>query len=131
MTKVEWLGLAKKNSGLLTAFIASWHPILQSEKTKWGGMHITAPNAERACIEIRKQIVREEKHTNPVREFNIALTESNVEKIYTLLNSAWFGVPESRDCWQIEGFRESVELLEDMPDDFPSADYEVSFERKN
>ena len=40
----------------------------------------------------------------------------------SLLNSAWFGVPESTQCWKLEGFKEAIDLLEDPPD-FPTCEH--------
>ena len=54
---------------------------------------------------------------DPCREFDIALAAGDIQKVTNLLNDAWFGVPESTRCWQIEGFTEAVGLLEDPPDD--------------
>jgi len=45
------------------------------------------------------------------------LDAQDISKAMKLLNDAWFGVPESTDCWQIYGFKEAVDLLDDPPEE--------------
>lgn len=32
------------------------------------------------------------------------------------MSETWFGVPESTLCWQIQGFKEACDLLDDPPE---------------
>ena len=78
---------------------------------------ITAPNAERACEVVREQI-RKESMNNPEIQFDIALTKQDHATISSLLSSAWFGVPESTECWKIRGFAEACDLLDDPVEEY-------------
>jgi hypothetical protein len=111
---MEWLSYAERH----------YHPSSKGYGRQWG-MKITAPLAEAACQTIRGSIQRKEQ-ADPVERFAQALEDKDVAKINSLLNSAWFGVPESTDSWGIEGFREAVELLEDLPEEEEEAIPEAS-----
>lgn len=114
MTNTEWLKYAITNEDKLTNLIRDWHPRLRANEI--GDMTITAVNAEKACEVIRHQIkTKDANKPNPVIEFKDALTNGNIQVINRLLNDAWFGVPESRSCWDIIGFKEAVWLIEDPP----------------
>lgn len=113
MTINEWMTEVKANQGLLREFISNYHPGMDTYRRK--SMNITAPNAERACQVVRSEIKRS-TISNPLVDFDNAVKENNWGKINSLLNSAWFGVPESTSCWQIKGFSEAVALMEDIPD---------------
>lgn len=60
---------------------------------------------------------RDDNKGDPVTRFNAALSAGDVGAIMTVLNEAWFGVPESTSCWRIQGFAEAVGLLEAPLDD--------------
>lgn len=128
----QWLEKVRINADDLRSLIADWHPSARhpaairqrSELLSDGGavavndcpdMPITAPNAERACQEVR-QLIRKEHPNDPITAFDHALAAGDVGVIMNLLNEAWFGVPESRSCWSIRGFSAAVDLLEDPPD---------------
>jgi len=113
MTKNDWLNQVKENQEKLEYLLDNWHPL---NIKKYGDMTITAPNAERACEVIRNQIINSSPVGHPTVRFKRAIELNDVDTIITLLNDAWFGCPESTDCWQIKGFREAVRLLEDMPE---------------
>lgn len=131
MTVSRWMEQVHQHKDKLRDLVASWHPsarfprALQDESVLLTdgsavavpfAMEITAPNAERACQEIRQQI-RKEEQDDPVERFDKAVTSADVGEIMSLLNSAWFGVPESTSCWQIRGFAEAVDLLDDPPEE--------------
>lgn len=78
-------------------------------------MPITAPNAEMACREIRHDI-RAKEPSDPLSRWDKALSDGDVGEIMSLLDGAWFGVPESTDCWNIPGFAVAVNLLDDPPE---------------
>lgn len=114
-TKESWLDYVKIHKDVLENFLANYHPVYRGVKSKPTD-RITAPNAERACEVVRADI-RRTTEGDPVKDFRDALTNNNVNVIAKLLNQAWFGVPESRDCWSIQGFKEAVHLVEDVPTD--------------
>lgn len=116
-TKKEWLEYARENAPVLTVLLENWHPInlanpLKPTERFYGS--ITAHDAESACALVRENIAAEETG-DPTQRFQRALLNDDVDEIYSLLNSAWFGVPESQACWEITGFKEAVELLEQPP----------------
>lgn len=115
MTKKEWLKKAKKNQDALLQLIDAYHPRSCSARVD---LPITALGAEIACEHVRERIQREESdRPAPVEELKTALAKGNIPRIEHLLNSAWFGVPESRGCWRVPGFSEAVDLLDDPPED--------------
>ncbi len=114
MIKENWLTQVKANEEVLRNFIARYHPInlLPNKDTDVMDKDITAPQAERACNIVRAQI-RKESFERPDIQFNTALLNNDDNAIYNLLQSAWFGVPESTSCWNIPGFSIAVNLLDD------------------
>lgn len=44
---------------------------------------------------------------------------ANPHALYAVLSCAWVNVPDTPACWDIKGFGEAVELLEDPPEDSP------------
>lgn len=114
MTTAEWLAYAKQHQTVLTSLVEHYHPL---KRNPFANTHrITAPNAEAAAIRIRADI-RRNSEGDPTVDFKEAMDSDNVQKINSLLNDTWFGVPESTDCWRIEGFREAVYLMEDLPNE--------------
>ena len=114
MTIQEWLNQATANRAKLASLLTNWHP----RSVKVGhDMKITARGAEQAC-EVVRGIIRQQGQNkpNPVEAFYEALDADDYITILTLLNEAWFGVPESTSCWNIEGFTEAVNLMEDPPE---------------
>ncbi len=114
MTKQEWLEEAKANKSALVEFVANFHP---SNRLGVPEAEITAANAQAACDVVCSMIVAEGKEVEPVKQLEAAIESGDVSKIMSLLNSAWFGTPETTECWQYTGFREAVSLLEDPPKD--------------
>lgn len=114
MTEERWLRKADASADKLRSLLANYHPASQGRpKPK---MKITAPGAEAACANIRAVDAKEAGLVlTPVERFNKVLRERNVGGVYGLLSSAWFGVPESTECWGIEGFREAVDLMDELP----------------
>ncbi len=116
MTEKEWLDKARRSECALQQFVAMWHP--RSHNPFKPKLPITAPHAEIACEQIRKDIIEEgTSPLLPLAELDLALKENNVSKIISLLNEAWFGVPESVDCWNLPGFPEVVDLMGDPIDE--------------
>lgn len=133
MTRERWLNTVRENQEKLSNLILDWHPVsritnhrstefidvagdlVEIEKP---AMKITAPNAEYACGVVREKIVREEGQQDPpVERFKKAVEEENISEINSLLSSAWFGVPESTECWRIPGFSIAVDLMDDLPEE--------------
>jgi len=112
MTSQEWLDKARRGKLALIQLIQDFHPALPH--TVELPMTITAPRAE----EMRQRIVKHmAKDYDPVALFNKALDASDVSTVTSVLNRAWFGVPESLDCWSMTGFKEAVDLLDEPPED--------------
>ena len=108
-----WLAEVEKNKDVLRQFISQFHPGMHTYTRK--SAHITAPNAEVACQNVCSQIKRNTV-SNPLEDFDEAIKNKDWHKIKSLLNSAWFGVPETTSCWLYTGFTEAVRLMEDTPD---------------
>lgn len=114
MTNQEWLDKVRANEQVLINLIGSYHPSMYSGKPP-GNLPITARITESAC-EIVREKIRNETDSSPIGSFKDALEDGNVDIVYSLLSAAWFGVPESTLCWQIEGFKEAVDLMDDQPE---------------
>lgn len=134
LTELEstWMQKVLDNATTLRQFVADWHPSARQPKAiqresvlltngdavaisvPEASMPITAPNAELACQTVRTKI-RQEQPQNPLERWDKAVEEKNIAEIDSLLNGAWFGVPESTSCWSIPGFKEAVDLMDDPP----------------
>lgn len=115
MTKQEWLEKVEENKVVLRELIADWHPAARSMKAKIS-MPITARAAERACETVREQI-RNTEPEDPCERWDKAVAAGDLGELNSLLNAAWFGVPESSSCWSIPGFAEAVDLMEDLSEE--------------
>ena len=113
MLKNEWMDKVRENWDALVDVVMQYHPCAHYSPAP---MSITADNAEIACEMVRRHISSEEQPVT-VERLERLRDEENVDELSNLFSSAWFGVPESTECWGIEGFGELVELLEDPPDD--------------
>lgn len=111
--KQYWLEKVRDNSDDLRDLIRYYHPSAGRCVTR-PSMPITAPNAEAACAVVRNQIATEQP-SDPVLRFNAAVERGDVGEIMSLLEGAWFGVPESTACWNVRGFSVAVDLLDDPP----------------
>lgn len=122
MTEQEWLSKVRANQEVLESLIEMWHPV---NIKSYGDITITAPGAEAACESVRQSIkAKEADQPAPIQRFRTAIAEGKWEIINQLLNSAWFGVPESRDCWNIKGFSEAVDLMDELPDSAYASSHE-------
>ena len=113
-----WMQKVLEHQENLRDLIANYHPAMNQPKKN---LPITAPNAERACEVVRDSIRTKEPH-NPLERWDKAIQEKNIPEIDSLLNGAWFGVPESTSCWGIPGFKEAVDLMDDPP--YERGDYD-------
>ncbi len=76
-----------------------------------------SPGPEMACETVRVAIAEEQcSLPAPVVRFDQALAANDAEAVCGLLSAAWFGVPESTDCWSIKGFGLSCDLMDDPPE---------------
>lgn len=116
MTKTEWLVYANNHRGKLVSLISIYHPVNEYKGIR-PSLPITAQNAEAACVVVRNEI-RKNSEGNPELEFMKALESQDVLTMNRILNQVWFGIPESTTCWDIEGFREAITLMEDLPEEF-------------
>jgi|SRR5581483_6753871 len=114
MTTKEWLEKVGEVQEVLRDFVVSWYPFASRSSHHTTPMTITAPRAEQACQAIREEIAQREKE-NPVERWDRAVSRGDADTLMSLLNGAWFGVPESASCWLVPGFREAVDLLDDLP----------------
>lgn len=111
MNKREWLQQAIDNGEKLTCLVAQFHPT----SNQGSNLPITAAIPEANCCEIRKSICRDTlEFQSAAQRFKEAITKEDADTIYNLLQETWFGVPESTSCWSLTGFREAVDLLDDM-----------------
>lgn len=118
MNAAQWMEKARTQTDKLAAFVEAWHPVKNPSGMSKKTQRITAPQAEAANEVVRRMIAKEEDGlTTPGRAFRVALAGSDYARAYTLLNAAWFGVPETASCWDIDGFSEAVALLEDPADE--------------
>jgi hypothetical protein len=121
MTKQEWINQAREHADDLRSLVSEYHPTYILDRKRSHDHPITAPNAESACRAARSKIaVEQELERDAVERFNEALAAGDWMTVSKLLSDAWFGVPESTSCWQIRGFSEAVDLMDDPPEDEPT-----------
>jgi len=116
MNKSDWIAAVRGEAGTLRGFVSGYHPAAALFASPQNRLPITAPDAEAACAEVRRDI-RREANGNPVERFDEAVAAGDADAVYGFLNQTWFGVPESTSCWQIPGFASAVSLLEDGPEE--------------
>jgi hypothetical protein len=107
-TKEEWFALLRENKGRLLTLIGRFHPWwLDNESIKQ--YSITAPKAEEICEKVRETI-KESTKLNPHDEFIKALENEDGVTISKILNSTWFGMPESYEIRTVSGFHALCDL---------------------
>jgi len=114
MNKDLWISKVIAGKEVLTSLIARYHPVnTQSHKdSDIMDAYITAPNAERACEEIRKEI-RSTTLDCPQIQFHLAIEKQDWDTTQLLFGDTWIGIPESNSCWSIPGFSLMVDLMDD------------------
>jgi len=114
-TKENWLAIAATHADKLKAFLMQYYP---GRNYSPDSLPVTAGAAEAVCEKVRAEVMNMERGEplSPADRFDIALQTGDWMTIQQLLDRAWFGVPESTACWGIEGFKEAVDLLDDLPD---------------
>ena len=113
MTVKDWMDKVRMNQDALRELIYNYHP--SSRKPNRAALPITAELTEAVCVSARKAI-KQRHPDNPVTQFDLAVQANDTRKLMSLLDGAWFGVPESTSCWGIAGFPEAVDLMDDPPD---------------
>lgn len=115
MTKDEWIDAVLERKADYAEIVSNYHPGA-GDRVRTG--HITAVAAEEACAAISNKIRSENPGLDPASAFQDALSSRNAEQIYSLMNSAWFGIPEDRELVRrIQGFDAMCDLLSDPWDD--------------
>jgi hypothetical protein len=113
MTRSRWLQTVTDNAANLRQLVADYHP--SARKPANPKMVITAHNAEIACQNVR-EMIREENPSDPLVTWDKAVSAGDIDTINSLLSDAWFGVPESTECWSIPGFGLACDLMDDLPE---------------
>ena len=116
MTEQDWWDYLDDNKDAIRDCVIGYHP--SGLRTGRRDMPITALGAEIACNQVSEMIANNPKHEElpPDQRFDLYEQTRDTNEMLSLLGGAWFGVPESTDCWGIGGFREMVALLEDPPE---------------
>lgn len=109
MKTQEWVETFNKFRTIIKEVVLGYHPAISIKKP----MNITAHNAEEA----RQNVASAIREVPDISLFDQDLSEDNIDQVYNIMNEAWFGVPESTDCWKITGFPSLVNLLEDPPEE--------------
>lgn len=104
-TAAEWWELLNKNLEDVRMLVHNYHPAMHAHRKP---MKITAPNAEEACEKIRKQLAK--RGSSPVDDFNMALEAKDGPAMVSLLNGAWFGMPEAFEVRSEPGFHVLCDL---------------------
>lgn len=119
-TKEQYWKLVDDYWDDLSNIILQFHPGYKNKHE----MPITAFNAEAACKAIREEIAVKSlcQDLSPLEQAQKYKDERS-DKIVTLFNQAWFGIPESTCCWNIPSFgllcdlcSESYVLEEELSD---------------
>jgi hypothetical protein len=99
-TKEEWWDVLLIKHDALRNLVANFHPSF----ARWSNpMKISAHGAEAACDMIREKIEHETK-LDPLQAFDKAVKEKDGKTLLSLLNATWFGLPESMETHQLDGF---------------------------
>jgi hypothetical protein len=119
MNKQQWITQAREHADALRSLVSEWHPTrLVAGRKRSHEYPITAAAAEFICARVREKLAEEQAEVpDPVERFNEALKAGDWMTVSKLLSDAWFGVPESTACWEIRGFTEAVDLMDDPPED--------------
>jgi len=109
----KWLERVVEHQEKLEKLIRIFHPHHQDISIPWLIGEITAPAAEAMRQSVVQHMAREKYDV--VVKFREAVNNKDISQITRLLDQAWWGVPESTSCWNVEGFSEAVDLLDSVP----------------
>jgi len=110
MNNTDWFNYIENNKLILIDFIGNFHPYYGNNYK----FKITAQSAEKARLCVVENILKDEELTDPIDKFLSGIEQKDVSLVYSILDSTWFGVPETTSCWSISGFKEAVDLLENI-----------------
>ncbi len=112
MNTTQWWDLFNKNKNDMVNLILAYHPAAYQEHH----MKISAPAAEYMCELIRNNI-RKEKAEPIAIQVDKAIAFQDIDKLISLMNQAWFGMPESYEVRREPGFHVFCDLCEGIYDE--------------
>jgi len=98
-TPEQWWAYLETNKNSLLDLLATYHPYYNHQHNH----KITALLAEKVAKGVRESI-RELEQNDPQRRFENYFKETNHEDMISLLNEVWFGMPESYESRNANGF---------------------------
>lgn len=107
MNAAQWWALFDAHQQEMRDLVERYHPTSGNRHE----MPISAAGAEVACEVARNQILRESRVPGTVA-FDAAVKARDARALATLLNGAWFGMPESTSVRYEPGFYELCDLCE-------------------
>ena len=114
MTENDWFIQLEKDKDKIFKIVGQYHPSIVAPPIN--KVDITAPNAELARRAIMHQMIREQLG-NGLGKLVQALNNRDMSTCYNVMSESWFAIPESTQCWEIEGFKELVSLMENLPNE--------------
>jgi len=107
-TREEWWRFVDENWSSLQNIILSYYPN-QSDfpKDGWPLPERELQNPQRACNVVIKQIRKEKpiwSNKGRSKKYIDTLKENQDPELATILNSTWFGMPESASSRRVDGF---------------------------
>jgi hypothetical protein len=111
MTTSDWWSIFDEHRDVIRTLVAKYHPTSGRKHN----MPISAAGAEAACEAARNRILKDSTVPGIVR-FDAAVQSRNVEVLISLLNDAWFGMPESMSVRSEAGFHQLCDLCEGVDD---------------
>ena len=119
MTNQEWWALVDEHWDALFDCVEAFHPTTR-DPSYCNDFEITAPTPERACENVRDAIREECREGMSIgMRLKRAKADRDLASLMKLMNEAWFGAPESRDVYGVDGFRLLCHLCEEPPEDPP------------
>ena len=97
-TPEDWWNELHENLEDLTSLVSSYHP--GPTYSPSSSLEITAPAAEL----VRQECLVGLEESDLVGNFTKAVESKDHKALLRILNSTWFGVPESTGAWSLRGF---------------------------
>lgn len=128
MEKQDWVDTLNKSKNELRALVERFHPAATTKvevageqvelpaSVLAGNFPITASGAEAACESVRREI-RAKYAGSPLDRFDAAVEKMDTRELSSLLNDAWFGMPESASVREVPGFHALCDLCEGVDDE--------------
>lgn len=95
----SWWKSLEDNLADIKSIVMNFYPIGRKSSPDVG---ISAKGAEAACEVVRGEIAA--KGLDPATEFQEAYAAKDGPRMVSLLNAAWFGMPESMSSRDVPGF---------------------------